>query len=98
MLDLQPGVHLNEVEFAVLEQEFDGARAAIAHSAMALATSEPMRWRCLAEIAGEGASSSTFWWRRWSEQSRSPRWIALPSPSPKTWNSIWRGSSRYFSM
>ena len=31
-------------------------------------------------MTGEGASSSTFWWRRWSEQSRSPRWIALPLP------------------
>jgi len=23
--------------------------------------------------AGEGDSSTTFWWRRWTEQSRSPR-------------------------
>ena len=30
-------------------------------------------------IAGEGASSSTFWWRRWIEQSRSPS--ARTSPS-----------------
>ena len=28
-------------------------------------------------MTGEGASSSTFWWRRWSEQSRSPRWIGI---------------------
>ena len=31
MLDLQPGVHLDEVELAVLPQELDRARAAIAH-------------------------------------------------------------------
>ena len=31
MLDLEPGVHLDEVEFAVLVEEFDGAGAAIAH-------------------------------------------------------------------
>ena len=30
--------------------------------------------RSAASRAGEGASSSTFWWRRCSEQSRSPRW------------------------
>ena len=31
MLDLQPGVHLDEVEFAVLPEELDRAGAAIAH-------------------------------------------------------------------
>ena len=32
-----------------------------------------MRARVAASMTGEGASSKTFWWRRWSEQSRSPR-------------------------
>ena len=36
------------------------------------------RRRSAASTAGEGASSSTFWWRRWIEQSRSPRWTPLP--------------------
>ena len=31
MLDLEPGVHLDEVEFAVFVEEFDRAGAAIAH-------------------------------------------------------------------
>lgn len=34
--------------------------------------------------AGEGASSSSFWLRRWMEQSRSPRWIMLPCLSAST--------------
>ncbi len=29
-------------------------------------------------MPGAGASSITFWWRRWSEQSRSNRWTTLP--------------------
>jgi hypothetical protein len=29
-------------------------------------------------MPGAGASSMTFWWRRCMEQSRSPRWMALP--------------------
>ena len=32
------------------------------------------------------------------EQSRSPRWMALPWPSASTWISTWRGFSRNFSM
>ena len=27
---------------------------------------------------GLGDSSISFWWRRWVEQSRSQRWMALP--------------------
>src|SRR5205085_9177137 len=37
VLDLQPGIHLDEVEFAVLVKEFDGAGAAIAHLGHGLA-------------------------------------------------------------
>ena len=77
MLDLQPGVHLDEVEFAVLVEELDGAGAAIAHFGHRLAhDARPSRRARRGVMTGEGASSSTFWWRRWSEQSRSPRWIA----------------------
>src|SRR5579871_5448133 len=38
---------------------------------------------------GAGASSMTFWWRRWIEQSRSNRSIAWPCRSAKTWISTW---------
>ena len=58
---------------------------------IAAAASSPIRWRCSAFSAGEGASSSTFWWRRCSEQSRSPRCTPSPLPSPSTWISMWRG-------
>ena len=44
--------------------------------------------------SGAGDSSITFWWRRWIEQSRSPRWITLPWRSASTWTSTWRGSCR----
>src|SRR5450759_1555127 len=47
---------------------------------------------------GAGASSMTFWWRRWSEQSRSLRWMALPWRSANTCISIWRGALTYFSI
>ena len=30
-----------------------------------------------ASTAGLGVSSTSFWWRRWTEQSRSPRWAAF---------------------
>ena len=39
----------------------------------------------------------SFWWRRWMEQSRSPRCTAWPLPSASTWISMWRGASMYFS-
>jgi hypothetical protein len=33
----------------------------------------PICWRISGVMPGAGASSSTFWWRRWTEQSRSNR-------------------------
>src|SRR5918993_1109954 len=47
--------------------------------------------------AGDGASSTTFWWRRWIEHSRSKRWMTLPPLSPITCTSTCRGSSMSFS-
>jgi hypothetical protein len=85
MLDLQAGVHLDEEELAVFPEEFDGADAEVADlRRWPRLTSR--RWRRgSADRAGEGASSSTFWWRRCSEQSRSPRWTTLPWLSAMTW-------------
>ena len=40
---------------------------------------------------GAGAISMTFWWRRWSEQSRSKRCTTLPSPSARICTSMCRG-------
>ena len=44
---------------------------------------------------GAGASSTTFWCRRWIEQSRSPRTSTLPCLSPMTCTSMWRPRSTY---
>ena len=53
--------------------------------------------RVPSSMPGAGASSITFWWRRWSEQSRSNRWTTLPLLSPNTCTSMWRGLSIHFS-
>ena len=54
--------------------------------------------RVASSIPGAGASSITFWWRRWSEQSRSNKCTTLPWLSPNTCTSIWRGRRIYFSI
>ena len=43
--------------------------------------------------SGAGATSTTFWKRRWRVQSRSPRWVTPPSPSAATCTSTWRARS-----
>src|SRR5881394_4667415 len=60
---------------------------------MAPVATSPISARCLPLSAGEGASSTSFWWRRCSEQSRSPRWMTWPCESAKTWISTWRARS-----
>ncbi|OPX67058.1 MAG: hypothetical protein A4E37_01729 [Methanoregulaceae archaeon PtaB.Bin056] len=49
-------------------------------------------------MIGHGASSTSFWCRRWMEHSRSYRWMTFPCSSARTWNSMCLGLSRYFSM
>ncbi len=51
----------------------------------------PMAARCASVSRGLGASSMTFWWRRCSEHSRSPRWMTVPCASASTCTSMWRG-------
>ena len=46
------------------------------------------------ETTGDGDSSITFWWRRWSEHSRSPSEITLPCVSPITCTSMCRARGR----
>ena len=43
---------------------------------------------------GAGDSSTTFWWRRWIEQSRSPS-TSTPASWPTTCTSTWRPRSTY---
>ena len=65
MLDLQPGVHLEEVERAVLvEQELDRAGVGVADRRATAAAAAVIRRRVSAVIAGDGLSSITFWCRR----------------------------------
>ncbi len=51
--------------------------------------------RCSGESAIEGANSTTFWWRRCTEQSRSKKWTRPPWASPTTWTSRCLGFSTY---
>ena len=48
-------------------------------------------------MVGAGASSMTFWCRRWVEQSRSKRCSTVPCASASTCTSRWRPCSTYFS-
>ena len=80
VLDLDARVHLHEVERPVrVEQELDGAGAYVADVApRARTAASPMRARSSTVSAGLGLSSMSFWWRRCTEQSRSPRCTTLP--------------------
>ena len=40
-----------------------------------------------------GATSSSFWWRRCTLHSRSPRWLTAPVRSPRIWISTWRAGA-----
>ena len=93
VLDLQAGVHLDEVEAAVgVEQELDRAGVAVAAAgARQRRRLGHLRARVAASSAGEGPSSISFWWRRCTEQSRSPSTSTPPSPSASTCISTWRG-------
>lgn len=80
VLDLNARIHLHEIEIAVLGVEkLDRSGARVAGRLGRLdrrradPLSEPRRQR-----PGDGASSISFWLRRCTLQSRSPRWITLP--------------------
>ena len=94
VLDLDAGVHLQEEVLAVLQEALDGAGAAVVDGARGLGgdLADALAQRLV--DGGAGDSSMSFWWRRWTEQSRSPRWMTLPWLSARTWTSTWRGSGR----
>ena len=56
----------------------------------ALVTWSMSFFRWLRLTAGEGDSSMSFWWRRCTEQSRSPRQTTVPASSARTWTSMCR--------
>jgi hypothetical protein len=84
MLDLQAGVHLDEIELAVLVEELDGAGAGIAEIGDGIGADAADTGALFGIEGRRGASSQTFWWRRCKEQSRSPRCTPRPKPSPNT--------------
>ena len=98
VLHLDAGVHLDEVELAVGGQhELDGAGVDVARGP---GGRHGRRAHPLPQLRGQGLggdSSSSFWLRRWMEQSRSPNWITCPCPSAMIWNSMWRGLTISFS-
>ena len=80
VLDLDPRVHLDEDVVAVrVEQELDGAGVAVAdlRGEADRVGADPVR-AAPGRGSAPGAISTTFWWRRCTEQSRSKRWITLP--------------------
>ena len=97
MLDLQPGVDLEEGDGAVLaDEELAGAGARRSPPrAGSPWTPRTARRSAPADRNGAGASSTSFWWRRCSEQSRVETTTTLPCASARHWVSTCRGWSRY---
>ena len=93
VLDLQPRVHLDEVEAArLVEQELDRAGVLVAGGQRGAGGGPARAPRAApASSPGAGASSMIFWCRRCSVQSRSNRCTALPCRSANTCTSTWRG-------
>ena len=80
VLDLDPAVDLDEVEAPRrVDEELERADVLVAGGddgpERALGEVGPRRRR---RAPASGASSRIFWWRRWTEQSRSPRWTPWP--------------------
>jgi len=73
VLHLQPGVHLEEEEAPVLaDDELDRAGRLVVHGfGQRHRPARPSALRVASSRNGLGASSITFWWRRWIEHSRS---------------------------
>ena len=95
VLHLEAGVDLQEGDRAVLaDEELDGAGADVAgllEDGLGGAYSSAF---CSSDRNGAGASSTSFWWRRCSEQSRVETTTTLPWVSARHWVSTCRGLSR----
>ena len=92
VLDLEPGVDLEEPERAVRSNR-NSAVAALREPDGPRRPGRPPRGGRAARRSvrpGAGASSTSFWWRRWREQSRSPSATIVPAGSPRSWTSMWR--------
>jgi hypothetical protein len=81
VLHLDAGVHLHERQLAVLgQQELERARGDVVAVASARRMVAAMSGAQLVVKATLGDSSSSFWWRRWMEHSRSPSTRTSPLP------------------
>ena len=97
VLDLEAGVHLEEEE-ALASPGSRGTRRCRRRRSRS-----PRRppgglvqgRTTSAARSGAGASSTTFWCRRWIEQSRSPSTTTVPCVSPTICTSTWRPRSTY---
>ena len=95
VLDLDARVQLEEVELARRRARTRRCRRSRMPIARANVTAASLiRARSSGSTAGDGDSSSTFWWRRCTEQSRSPSATTAPCRSASSWISTWRGRSR----
>ena len=83
VLHLEPRVDLEEPEAAVgVEEELAGRRVAQARPPRRAARpARAARGAAVALSPGAGASSTSFWCRRWREQSRSPSATTVPCAS-----------------
>ena len=95
VLDLQPGVDLEEADDAVAaDEELDRARAGVAGLAADRLGAVVDAGALLVGEERRGASSTSFWLRRCNEQSRVPTTTTLPCVSASTCASTCRDRSR----
>src|SRR5574340_793079 len=80
--------------FALIVPKADKDRHIASIRKTASTATRPISRRNRSSIAGDGVSSTSFWWRRWIEQSRSPRCTTWPRWSATICTSMWRGSRK----
>ena len=97
VLHLQAGVDLEEEERPVARRAGTppSRRWRTPRSARAAGPPRPSPPGSGRVTAGDGDSSISFWCRRWTLHSRSPRWTSVPWASPRIWTSTCRGRARY---
>ena len=94
VLDLDAGVELQEEEPPAADQELGRAGASVADRAGEPGSRRRRgRSRSSGSVPGDGDSSSTFWWRRWIEHSRSPSASTVPWASASSCTSTCRAPS-----
>ena len=97
MLDLQAGVHLDEVELAVLVEELDRAGAGIAELGDGLGARSPPILRALLGVEGRrGGFLPDLLVAALQRAVALAEMDGVARPSPNTWTSMWRGLLEIF--